>query len=156
MMTAAQIEEAVELLIAARGDHRRLDAFPPSCRPVTFEDGHAVQEAFVNAWSVPVAGYKIGCTSEEAQKLLGSPGPFPGRVFAPVLLRSPATMAAKAPGRAQSASCGHDLSWTYATVKRAGCAVDLTPATPRGPPAAPLRWVGWRTGFSWCLAISFK
>ena len=96
MMTQAQIEEAVELLIAARGDHRRLDAFPPSCRPETFEDGHAVQEAFVEVWSVPVAGYKIGCTSPEAQKLLGSPGPFPGRVFAPVLLKSPAKVAAKA------------------------------------------------------------
>jgi 2-keto-4-pentenoate hydratase len=96
MMTRAQIEEAVELLIAARGDHRRLDAFPPSCRPETFEDGHAVQEAFVKAWSVPVAGYKIGCTSAEAQKMLGSPGPFPGRVFAPVLLKSPAKVAAKA------------------------------------------------------------
>ena len=95
-MTQAQIEEAVELLIAARGDHRRLDAFPPSCRPETFEDGHAVQEAFVKAWSVPVAGYKIGCTSEASQKLLGSPGPFPGRVFAPVLLKSPAKVAAKA------------------------------------------------------------
>ena len=96
MMTHAQIEEAVELLIAARGDHRRLEAFPPSCRPETFADGHAVQEAFVKAWSAPVAGYKIGCTSLEAQKMLGSPGPFPGRVFAPVLLKSPARVAAKA------------------------------------------------------------
>ncbi|HEY7608973.1 MAG TPA: fumarylacetoacetate hydrolase family protein [Alphaproteobacteria bacterium] len=96
MMTKDEIEEAVELLIAARGDHRRLDAFPPTCRPQTFEDGHAIQEAFVKAWSVPVAGYKIGCTSAETQKLLGSPGPFPGRVFAPVLLKSPAKVAAKA------------------------------------------------------------
>lgn len=95
-MTPAQIEEAVDLLIAARGDHRRLEAFPPSCRPENFEDGHAVQEAFVKAWSVPVAGYKIGCTSPEAQKMLSSPGPFPGRVFAPVLLRSPAKVSAKA------------------------------------------------------------
>lgn len=96
MMTQAEIEEAVELLIAARGDHRRLEAFPPTCRPQSFEDGHAIQEAFVRAWSVPVAGYKIGCTSDEAQKMLGSPGPFPGRVFAPVLLKSPAKVAAKA------------------------------------------------------------
>lgn len=95
-MTHAQVEEAVALLIAARGDHRRLEAFPPTCRPQTFEDGHAIQEAFAKAWSVPVAGYKIGCTSREAQKLLHSPGPFPGRVFAPVLLKSPAAVAAKA------------------------------------------------------------
>ena len=96
MMTRAQIEEAVELLVAARGDHRRLEAFPPSCRPESFEDGYAIQEAFVEAWSVPVAGYKIGCTSRETQKLLGAPGPFPGRVFAPVRLASPAKVAAKA------------------------------------------------------------
>jgi len=96
MMTQAQIEEAVELLIAARGDHRRLDAFPPSCRPGSFADGHAIQEAFVRTWSVPVAGYKIGCTSLEAQKMLGAPEPFPGRVFAPVLLKSPAAVLAKA------------------------------------------------------------
>lgn len=96
MMTQAEIEEAVELLIAARGDHRRLEAFPPTCRPANVEDGLAVQEAFVKVWSVPVAGYKIGCTSPEAQKMLGSPGPFPGRVFAPALLKSPAQAAAKA------------------------------------------------------------
>lgn len=95
-MTPAQIAEAIELLIAARGDHRRLDAFPPSCRPETLADGYAIQEAFVKAWGAPVAGYKIGCTSAAAQKLLGSPGPFPGRVFAPVRLASPATVAAKA------------------------------------------------------------
>ncbi len=96
MLSQAEIDEAVELLIAARGDHRRLDAFPPTCRPQTFEDGHAIQEAFVKVWSVPVVGYKIGCTSLEAQKMLGSPGPFPGRVFAPVLLKSPAKVSAKA------------------------------------------------------------
>lgn len=96
MLTQAEIDEAVELLIAARGDHRRLEAFPPTCRPLSFEDGHAIQEAFVQVWSVPVVGYKIGCTSEAAQKLLGSPGPFPGRIFAPVLLKSPAKVAAKA------------------------------------------------------------
>ncbi len=96
MITPAQVEEAVELLIAARGDHRRLDAFPPTCRPETFEDGHAIQEAFAQVWSVPVAGYKIGCTSLDAQRLLHAPGPFPGRIFAPVLLRSPAKVAAKA------------------------------------------------------------
>ena len=95
-MTPAAISEAVELLIAARGDHRRLDAFPPSCRPATIDDAYAIQEAFAAVWGAPVAGYKIGCTSDEAQKLLGAPGPFPGRVFGPVLLKSPARASAKA------------------------------------------------------------
>ena len=102
-MTPAAISEAVELLIAARGDHRRLDAFPPSCRPASLDDAYAIQEAFAAVWGAPVAGYKIGCTSAEAQALLGAPGPFPGRVFAPVLLRSPAHASAKAhAGRGQA------------------------------------------------------
>src|SRR5262245_61291103 len=96
MMSPAAIQEAVELLIAARGDHRQLAAFPESCRPRDFDDGYAIQDALVSAWSVPVAGYKIGCTSDEAQKMLGAPGPFPGRVFAPVRLASPAKVSAKA------------------------------------------------------------
>jgi 2-keto-4-pentenoate hydratase len=96
MLSEAAIQEAVELLLAARGDHRRLEAFPESCRPRDFADGYAIQEAFVKAWAAPVAGYKIGCTSPETQKLLGAPAPFPGRVFAPVRLGSPAVVAAKA------------------------------------------------------------
>ncbi|MCW5773541.1 MAG: fumarylacetoacetate hydrolase family protein [Rhodospirillaceae bacterium] len=96
MMSPAAVAEAVELLLAARADHRRLEAFPPSCRPADFDDGYAIQEAFLRAWPAPVAGYKIGCTSPEAQAYLGAPGPFPGRVFAPVRLDSPARVAAKA------------------------------------------------------------
>jgi 2-keto-4-pentenoate hydratase len=96
MMTQAAIDEAVALLLAARGDHRTLDAFPDSCRPQSFEDGYAIQEAFLKTWSAPVAGYKVGATSEQSQKYLGAPGPFVGRVFAPVRLSSPAKVAAKA------------------------------------------------------------
>lgn len=91
-MTREQIEAAVGLLLAARGDFRRLDRFPAACAPATVADGYAIQEAFAAAWGLPVAGYKIACTSEEAQRMLKSPGPFPGRVFAPFLLASPATV----------------------------------------------------------------
>lgn len=96
MLTPAAIGEAVDLLIAARGDHRRLEAFPASCRPATIADGYAIQEAFAEAWGAPVAGYKVGATTPEIQKALGTPGPFPGRVFAPVRLDSPALVSAKA------------------------------------------------------------
>ncbi len=96
MLSAAAVQDAVELLLAARGDFRRLDRFPEACTPATFDDAYAIQERFAGAFGVPVAGYKIGCTSEEAQKMLGSPGPFAGRVFAPFLLHSPAEISASA------------------------------------------------------------
>jgi len=95
-MESAAIQDAVMLLMAARGDHRRLEAFPPACRPATLEEGYAIQEAFTAAWAAPVAGYKIGCVSPETQKVMGTTRPFLGRVFAPTLLRSPAQVPAKA------------------------------------------------------------
>jgi 2-keto-4-pentenoate hydratase len=92
-MNPDQIAKAAGLLLAARGDFRRLDGFPPDCAPGGIADGYAIQEALAAAWGLPVAGYKIACTSEEAQRMLKSPGPFPGRIFAPYLLSSPAEVA---------------------------------------------------------------
>jgi 2-keto-4-pentenoate hydratase len=95
-MTPQAIEEAVGLLLAARGDFRRLERFPAACAPATIDDGYAIQEAFAAAWGLNIVGYKIGCTSAEARQLLGSPGPIPGRIFAPYRLSSPATVSASA------------------------------------------------------------
>ncbi len=95
-MTPTAIDQAVGLLLAARGDFRRLARFPETCTPQSADDGYAIQEAFAKVWGLEVVGYKIGCTSLEAQQLLGSPGPFPGRIFAPYKLDSPATISASA------------------------------------------------------------
>ncbi len=95
-MTPAAVQEAVGLLLAARGDFRRMERFPESCAPKTVADGYAIQEALARSWNLPVAGYKIGCTSPATQKMLGAPGPFPGRVFRPYFLTSPATISASA------------------------------------------------------------
>jgi len=88
-LTAAAIEQAADLLTAARGDMRKLAAFPPGCAPQTDADAYAIQEAFVAATGWAVAGWKIGCTSDEAQKMLSAPGPFYGRVFAHTLVHMP-------------------------------------------------------------------
>ena len=93
-MKSQAIEDAVDLLIAARGDHRRLDRLPDACAPATVEDGYAVQNALADRWGLEVAGWKIGCTSKHAQEMLGTESPFPGRVFAPFLLESPAEISA--------------------------------------------------------------
>ncbi|MGE0737163.1 MAG: 2-keto-4-pentenoate hydratase [Alphaproteobacteria bacterium] len=88
-LSAAALEQAANLLIAARGDMRKLAAFPPTCAPHNEADAYAIQDAFGAATGWPVAGWKIGCTSEEAQKMLSAPGPFFGRVFAHTLIRMP-------------------------------------------------------------------
>jgi 2-oxo-3-hexenedioate decarboxylase len=68
-----------------------LPGLPDACRPRSLADGYAIQAAFIDAFGVPVSGWKIGCTSEVAQRMLGVEEPFFGPVFAPAILTSPAT-----------------------------------------------------------------
>jgi len=86
----SKAEEAARLLLEARERRKALLDFPEACRPRTIEDGYEVQAALELLDGRPVAGWKIGATSEHIQKRLGLDRPFPGRIFAPCLLKSPA------------------------------------------------------------------
>jgi len=63
---------------------------------MTKVDGYAIQDAFAALWEAPAAGWKIGCTAEEQRRFLQVDEPFSGRIFAPVLLDSPAELPASA------------------------------------------------------------
>lgn len=95
-MNPEAIQKDVELLIEARGDFRRLSAFPEGCRPETVEDGYAIQAAFAETFAAPVVGWKIACTSEDQQSMVGVDEPFTGRLFKPFVLDSPAEVDAGA------------------------------------------------------------
>lgn len=77
----ATTDAAARLLIEARDSGTKLAAFSPDIAPTTAEAAEAIDDrvAEVSGWEV--LGWKIGCTSEHAQQLLGSPGPFAGRVY---------------------------------------------------------------------------
>lgn len=92
-MTPDAIRSAAECLIGARKTATAIEALPAECVPHSMEDGHAIQEAMLDLCGWPLAGYKIGCTSAHAQQMLGTDGPFPGRVFRPFLHTTPATLA---------------------------------------------------------------
>jgi 2-keto-4-pentenoate hydratase len=76
-------DTAASLLTEAWQVGTMLDELPAACRPKTVRDGMQVQDALVAALDLPVAGWKIGCTSKAAQRILKTRAPFPGRVFAP-------------------------------------------------------------------------
>lgn len=65
-----------------------LQDLPEEVRPKTAADGYQIQAALAKALEVEIGGWKIGCTSEYAQKLLKTNGPFAGRVLAPRLFAS--------------------------------------------------------------------
>ncbi len=98
-MTPEAIEQAAELLFRARCDRAPFDRLPDSCRPQNFDDGYRVQEALVAKLAAHLdgarqgaaaAGFKIGATSEKAQRLLGLLSPFYGRILASGAQQSPA------------------------------------------------------------------
>ena len=76
-----KIDALAKLLVAARTDGRALDGVPDELVPRDPAEAQLVDDhvAAITGW--PVLGWKIGCTSEHAQQLLGSPGPFAGRVY---------------------------------------------------------------------------
>ena len=93
-MSPEAIREAVECLLEARRRGKALAGFPVSCLPQTLADGYAIQDAFVSAWGQPIAGWKVGCTAVETQRLFGIEEPFYGPILAPVVFRSPAELPA--------------------------------------------------------------
>lgn len=69
---------------------------PAECRPRNVADAMQIQELLVAEIGVPVGGWKIGCTSKVAQKLLKAREPFAGRILAPRIFSSGITLPASA------------------------------------------------------------
>ena len=79
----ARTAPALNLLVEAFSIGTTLDRIPENCRPRTLAEAYALQTALVETLAIETAGWKIGCTSEAARKILTSDGPFAGRVFLP-------------------------------------------------------------------------
>lgn len=86
--------DAAAVLIDARRAIRQVADFPAQCRPADIDDGYAVQAAFIEGWDAPVAGWKVACTADDQQAMVGVAHPFCGPLFAPVVFDSPARIEA--------------------------------------------------------------
>lgn len=86
--------EAARLLAAAWRERRQIEGLPQDCRPVSVDDGYAVQDALVQEMGHAVIGYKIGATNTAAQRLFGIDRPFAGCLLEPFVLKGPAQIAA--------------------------------------------------------------
>jgi 2-oxo-hept-3-ene-1,7-dioate hydratase len=61
---------------------------------LSFDDAYAVQAAFRELWDDAVVGHKVGCSSEQSQRLVNSPGPIAGSLFRDALWQEPARIPA--------------------------------------------------------------
>lgn len=83
------LEQAAERLVTARRDRRPTPGLP---EVATFDDAYAVQAAFRARWGDDVIGHKVGCSSEQSQRLVNAPGPIAGSLFRAMLWQEPATL----------------------------------------------------------------
>jgi len=86
------IAEAAERLFEARRRVIAIDDLPAGCRPESAEAGYRIQDALIARSGERPVGYKIGATSERAQRYLGISEPFYGQVLARDLFESPAEL----------------------------------------------------------------
>ncbi len=88
-MDEVLIEKAAALIREARLDKSPLDGLPKECQPNNEQEAYSIQDRVVDGIGRPI-GWKVGATSDKAQKLLGIEGPFCGRLTDNCSLISPA------------------------------------------------------------------
>lgn len=154
-MKKAAVGRAAAYLADAWQIGNPLAGLPEEIRPKTAADGYRVQAALAKELDVAIGGWKIGCTSEYAQKLLNAKGPFAGRVLAPRMFASGATL----PGRAYHL---RGLEGEFAFVlgrdlkprKRPYSRAEVTAAVAELRPAIELvdsRFIDWKAVGAPCL-----
>lgn len=84
-MREDELEAAAEALAPARTNGEPIDPVPESLRPRDEDEAYAVQqrlhERLTLAGHGPLAGHKIGCTTQVMQRYLNIPQPCAGGVF---------------------------------------------------------------------------
>jgi 2-keto-4-pentenoate hydratase len=77
------LRQSAQIIAAARRSLKPLPTLPPQNIPNSVEDGYRIQSEVHRLLALelgPLAGYKIGCTSEVMQKYLAIPHPCAGGV----------------------------------------------------------------------------
>jgi 2-keto-4-pentenoate hydratase len=81
-MTEAQLQVASDTLWNAWQLGKCIAALPDDCRPLTREDGYAIQSRLEQRSTRPLVGWKIAATSKAGQAHIAVDGPLAGRLLA--------------------------------------------------------------------------
>jgi 2-keto-4-pentenoate hydratase len=80
-MTPEAQQQAAQHFWTQLDSGQRIAELPEAQRPETEAEGHAIQVAFAQHSSQPIAGWKIAATSKAGQQHLAIDGPLAGRVL---------------------------------------------------------------------------
>lgn len=89
------VDEAVRQIVEARKTLNVLNDLSGAAQVTTLEDGYRIQTAATERWDDEVAGWKVGATASQVQKLFGVSEPAYGPVFRKTVFQSPARVPAR-------------------------------------------------------------
>ena len=95
-MKSEHAKAAASLLAEAWQIGTLLHELPEEWRPRNAAEAYRIQDLLAEELTFPVGGWKIGCTSAVARKIMNARGPFAGRVFATRIFPSGTTLPATA------------------------------------------------------------
>ena len=88
-------EEAVRRILEARKTLGVLEDLSGEARVTTLEEAYRIQTAVTEGWDDEIAGWKVGATAVQVQKLFGVSEPAYGPVFRKTVFQSPARVPAR-------------------------------------------------------------
>jgi 2-keto-4-pentenoate hydratase len=91
MAASSRFRSASDLLWRLWQEERRVASLPEAIRPVTREEGYAVQALLERRSAGPLFGWKIAATSRAGQAHIGVDGPLAGRLLRERVLESGGT-----------------------------------------------------------------
>jgi 2-keto-4-pentenoate hydratase len=81
--------QAAALLIDARREGRVMEALPAGAEPENVKDAYAIQDAILERIDLPLAGWKVALTNDEAMHRAGADEPAVGPLYAPHIHEAP-------------------------------------------------------------------
>jgi len=88
-------DEAVRRIVEARKSLNFLDDLAGASAVATLDDAYRIQRAVTERWEDEIAGWKVGATALQVQKLFGVSEPAYGPVFRKSVFQSPARVPAR-------------------------------------------------------------
>jgi 2-keto-4-pentenoate hydratase len=89
------LDEAVRQIVEARKSLTILEDLAGAAAVATLDDGYRIQSAVTERWDDEIAGWKVGATAKQVQKLFGVSEPAYGPVFRKSVFQSPARVPAR-------------------------------------------------------------
>ena len=90
MLTESQIEQAAQLLLAARLSHTLIDCIPEHVRPHSLQEAYGIQDKLIELLGTETFGWFGACTNKVIQDTLGLHEPYYAYLLREHVYSSPA------------------------------------------------------------------